>query len=108
MSLKLTLLGFVLARLLLFQSLAQTREVAPLDPYDTWKLASGARSATPAESLSLTPGFKAELVRSAQAGEDSWIAMAFDPQGRLILAREQKGLLRLEFNSGKATKMELI
>ncbi len=67
------------------------------DAYNSWQLAKpGAQSqATDPKDFTLLPGFKAELVRSAQPGEDSWVAMAFDPQGRLTLAREKKGLLRL-------------
>jgi putative heme-binding domain-containing protein len=69
------------------------------DAYNSWQLAKpGAQNqATEAATLSLPPGFKAELVRSAQPGEDSWVAMAFDEQGRLTLAKEKKGLLRLTF-----------
>jgi hypothetical protein len=69
------------------------------DAYNSWQLAKpGAQNqATDAASLSLLPCFKAELVRSAQPGEDSWVAMAFDEEGRLTLAKEKKGLLRLTF-----------
>src|SRR5262249_20625122 len=42
--------------------------------------------ATPAESLTLLPGFKAELIRSAEPGEGSWISMTIDPRGRLIIS----------------------
>lgn len=67
------------------------------DAYNSWQLAKpGTQSqATDPKELTLLPGFKAELVRSAQPGEDSWVAMAFDPQGRLTLSKEKKGLLRL-------------
>src|SRR5437763_15861874 len=37
--------------------------------------------ATPAESLAVLPGFKVELLRSAQTGEGSWVSMAVDPKG---------------------------
>ena len=40
---------------------------------------SGGKAATAAESLTVLDGFKVELLRSAQAGEGSWVAMAFDP-----------------------------
>jgi putative heme-binding domain-containing protein len=67
------------------------------DAYNSWQLAKpGAQSqATDPKDFTLLPGFKAELVCSAQPGEDSWVAMAFDPQGRVTLAKEKKGLLRL-------------
>ncbi len=70
-----------------------------VDAYNSWKLASGAAQATDPATFTLLPGFKAELVRSARPEEGSWIALAFDPQGRLTLSREKKGLLRLTFDS---------
>ena len=67
------------------------------DAYNSWQLAKpgSQNQATDPSGFTLQPGFRAELVRSAQPGEDSWVAMAFDPQGGLTLAREKKGLLRL-------------
>ena len=65
------------------------------DAYDSWKLALGVHVATDPATITLLRGFKAELVRSAQPEEGSWISMAFDPQGRLTLAREKRGLIRL-------------
>ena len=70
-----------------------------LDAYNSWKLARAGTAATDPSTFTLPPGFKAELVRSALPEEGSWVAMAFDPQGRLTLAREKKGLLRLTFES---------
>jgi putative heme-binding domain-containing protein len=80
------------------------------DAYNSWQLAKpGAQNqATDATTLSLPPGFKAELVRSAQPGEDSWVAMAFDEQGRLTLAKEKKGLLRLTLSGSGEQKIEVI
>lgn len=80
------------------------------DAYNSWQLAKpGAQNqATDAASLSLPPGFKAELVRSAQPSEDSWVAMAFDEQGRLTLAKEKKGLIRLTISGSGDQKIEVI
>lgn len=66
------------------------------DAYNSWQLAKRDRQsqATEVSQFILPAGFKVELIRSAQADEDSWVAMAFDPQGRLTLAMEKKGLLR--------------
>lgn len=68
------------------------------DAYNSWQLAKRDQQsrATDPSGFVLPAGFKAELVRSAQADEDSWVAMAFDPQGRVTLAREKRGLLRLD------------
>jgi putative heme-binding domain-containing protein len=78
------------------------------DAYNSWQLAKpGAQSqATDPKDFTLLPGFKAELVRSAQPGEDSWVAMAFDPQGRVTLAKEKKGLLRFDPKSGSMIEIE--
>jgi putative heme-binding domain-containing protein len=77
------------------------------DAYNSWQLAKHDQQSTatdPADFV-LTPGFKVELVRSAKADEDSWVAMAFDPQGRITLAREKRGLLRYD---PKTCAMEVI
>jgi len=80
------------------------------DAYNSWQLAKpGAQNqATAAASLTLLPGFNAELIRSAQPGEDSWISMAFDPQGRITLGKEKKGLLRLTLSGSGDQKVETI
>ncbi len=78
------------------------------DAYNSWQLAKpGAQSqATDPASFTLLPGFKAELIRSAQPNEDSWVALAFDPQGRVTLAKEKKGLLRLDPKDGSMLEIE--
>jgi putative heme-binding domain-containing protein len=80
------------------------------DAYNSWQLAKpGAQNqATDPSTLTLPPGFKAELIRSAQPGEDSWVSMAFDPQGRITLGKEKKGLLRLTLSGSGDQKMETI
>jgi putative heme-binding domain-containing protein len=72
------------------------------DAYNSWQLAKrGEQSgATDPSTLTLPPGFQAELIRSARPEEDSWVAMAFDPAGRITLAREKRGLLRFDPRSG--------
>ncbi|MBI3413954.1 MAG: heme-binding protein [Verrucomicrobia bacterium] len=80
------------------------------DAYNSWKLALGNNAATDPATFTLLPGFKAELIRSAQPDEGSWVSMAFDPQGRLTLAREKRGLIRLAFASpgNSVTNVEVI
>ncbi len=53
-------------------------------------------------------GFKIELLRSAQPEEDSWVSMAFDPQGRVTIACEKKGLLRMTLGKEQVEKVERI
>jgi len=49
-----------------------------------------APASTPAEELTVPPGFKAELLRSAKPEEGSWICMAIDNHGRLYIASQGK------------------
>src|SRR5512145_2088520 len=82
-----------LAQTLLHTALAAAVPVE--EDYNQWKRALGTNAATAAKHITAPPGFTVELLRSAQPGEGSWIALAFDPRGRLVVAREDRGLLRL-------------
>jgi putative heme-binding domain-containing protein len=67
-------------------------------------------TATPAESITIIPGFKVELIRSSQ-NEGSWVSMAIDPKGRLIISpQEGRGnMFRVTLSSaGQVDKMETI
>jgi putative heme-binding domain-containing protein len=66
--------------------------------------------ATPADSLKVAAGFKVELLRSSQPGEGSWVSMAVDPKGRLIVSPQDKEpMLRMTIGKdGKIAKMETI
>lgn len=64
-------------------------------PAGPWPDPFHARSATPAEKLTVALGFRVELVRSAGPDEGSWIALGFDPQGRAIVSRERASLARI-------------
>jgi len=78
------------------------------DAYNSWKLALSTNTATDPATFTLAKGFKAELIRSAQPGEGSWISLAFDPKGRLTLARENRGLLRATLGKKGVEKVEVI
>src|SRR5204863_7552088 len=70
-----------------------------------------AAEATPAEKLTTLPGFKVELLHSATKAEGSWICMAIDPKGRLIISPQgdKQPLLRVTLDkSGQVEKMEPI
>jgi hypothetical protein len=57
----------------------------------------------------MAPDFAIARLRTAGIDEDSWVSMAFDPEGRLTTAREEKGLIRLNFdNANNVTTVELI
>ncbi|PYL00050.1 MAG: heme-binding protein, partial [Verrucomicrobia bacterium] len=68
------------------------------------------RTATPAEKLDTIPGFKVELVRSAEPGEGSWVCMTVDPRGRLIVSPQgDEPILRFTLTpDGKIAKIETI
>ncbi|MGE3779031.1 MAG: hypothetical protein AB7F89_17735, partial [Pirellulaceae bacterium] len=66
--------------------------LAPTDDYEQWRRALG-DGAEPA-SFQIPDGFEIARVRAAQAEEGSWISLAFDPRGRLVIGREDRGLLR--------------
>ncbi len=74
-----------------------------------WGNVLGAPRATPAESLTLLPGFKAELLKSADRGEGSWICMTVDNQGRLIISpeKDEAPLLRITLGAdGQVARTE--
>lgn len=80
-------------------------------------LASIASSLLPAradvaapEALETLPGFKVELVRAADpATEGSWISIAKDPKGRLLVGGERKEpISRLTIKDGQVEKAEIL
>jgi putative heme-binding domain-containing protein len=69
------------------------------------------KAATPAEQLSARPGFRVELIHSAGTNEGSWISMAVDPKGRLIISPQddKQPLLRFTLaKDGQVAKIEPI
>lgn len=67
--------------------------------YHQWKRALTTGTAEDAATVQVAPGFAVDLVRSSQPGESSWISLAFDAEGRVVIGREGRdkkhGLLRL-------------
>lgn len=67
--------------------------------------------ATAAETLTVPPGFKVELIRTSEADEGSWISMAVDHKGRLIISPQddKQPLLRVTLTkAGQVGKVEPI
>lgn len=66
--------------------------------------------ATPPEALETLPGFKVELLRTADpATEGSWISITKDPKGRLVVGAEPKEpLSRFTITDGKVSKAEIL
>jgi putative heme-binding domain-containing protein len=68
-----------------------------------------APEATSAKSITVEPGFKVELLHSADVTEGSWISMAIDPKGRLIICPQNEGnLLRVTLSHGAVQQIESI
>lgn len=66
-----------------------------VEHYHQWKQALAVDTAVDPRTFKLPPGYAVELLRSAGKEEGSWISLAFDDRGRLIVGREDKGLLRM-------------
>ncbi len=65
-------------------------------------LEAAEREATAASAIAVMPGFEIERLHSAREGEGSWISLTFDPQGRIILSDDARGLRRLTLNPDPA------
>ena len=65
--------------------------------------AFAASASTPASELTVAPGFKVELLKSATDREGSWVSMAVDPKGRLYISPQAKapdgGIMRLTLDA---------
>jgi hypothetical protein len=77
------------------------------DNYEQWRQASGGSPASDPATFWIAPGFEIALVRSAEADEGSWVSMAFDPEGRLTIAREDQGLLRMTFDEARQSVIQV-
>lgn len=89
---------------------AAAQTAADIKHYDQWKLALKSGAVAQPVQISAPPGFDVRLVRTATADEGSWISLAFDPQGRAVIGREDRGLLRLTLDADGASvsKVETI
>ncbi len=81
-------------------------DISPFAEYNQWKEALGGDgkkvgSEGAARLSPLPPGFEIVKIRDALDAEGSWISMTIDPRGRLIVAQEQKGLLRLTLSDDR-------
>lgn len=65
------------------------------DNYEQWRQATNAAAVSSPGEFWVAPGFEITLLRAAQPDEGSWVSLAFDPRGRLTIAREDQGLLRM-------------
>jgi glucose/arabinose dehydrogenase len=84
--------------------------ITALDDYEQWKQALQTDQSTDPSSFLVAPGFQIELIRSAQKDEGSWVSMAFDPRGRIVIGREDRGLVRMTLaaDGRSITKVETV
>ncbi|MDG2222430.1 MAG: c-type cytochrome [Rubripirellula sp.] len=68
------------------------------DNYEQWKQALGDKPGPDPASFLLPAGFEIQLIRQAKPGEDSWVSLEFAPDGQLIIAKEKRGLLKMELS----------
>ncbi len=87
----------------------RSSKVEPTENYEQWRQAVAGKSVE-GNRFWTAPGFEISLVRTATSEEGSWVSMAFDPQGRLTIAREEKGLLRMTLDepAKSVEKVEVI
>ena len=69
--------------------------LSAFENYEQWQQSKGEVADKHRPKFWLAPGFEITELRVAQPDEGSWIAMAFDDQGRLTVSREDVGLLRM-------------
>jgi putative heme-binding domain-containing protein len=71
--------------------------------YEQWRLAQKSGAVADPAAIAVLPGFQIELVHVARPEEGSWISLAFDPRGRMVIGREDKGLIRLTLADDRRT-----
>ena len=64
---------------------------------ESWKLAQ--EQFTSVDMITVPERFVVDLVRSANEGEGSWIALAFDDKNQLYVSKEDKGIVRYTLDS---------
>lgn len=86
------------------------RDIAidPFENYEQWQQAKGGGGTAP--RFFVAAGFEITQLRVAQPDEGSWISMAFDENGRLLIGREDHGFLKMTFDdsSKSASSVQMI
>ena len=68
--------------------------INPFDDYTQWKRALDMSAGTHPAAFQVLPGFEIERLRSARPDEGSWISLAIDRKGRIVIGKEDQGILR--------------
>ena len=84
--------------------------IGPWDKLPRAGFAGVGTEATPAEQISVLPGFKIERLYSVpKEKEDSWVSMTVDPKGRLIVSGQAGPMFRVTVGAKpEDTKVEKI
>src|SRR5262245_57778611 len=80
----------------------RSAEISPFDNYEQWQQAKGS-AVDKGPKFWIAPGFEVSRIRQAAPDEGSWIALAFDRQGRATISREDTGLLRMTLTADRGT-----
>ena len=88
----------------------QAIEINPFDDYTQWMRALGEAPDSEPGQFQTVPGFEVRLIRAAAPDEGSWVSLTIDPQGRFVIGREDKGLLRMTLadDGDRVAKVETI
>ena len=87
-------------------NITMSPKVSVFDEYNQWKEAVSGSADKELASFQVADGFQFELLYSAQPNQGSWVSMELDDKGRILLGREDVGILRLTLpkdRSGMAT-----
>ena len=76
-------------------SIKRSPNVSVFDEYNQWEEAVSGSAAKEFASFQIPDGFEIELVYSAKLEHGSWVSMATDDQGRILLGKEDTGIQRL-------------
>ena len=76
-------------------SIERSPNVSVFDEYNQWEEAVSGSAEKEFASFQIPDGFEIELVYSAKPEHGSWVSMATDDRGRILLGKEDSGILRL-------------
>ena len=83
-------------------------DIDRFDDYTQWKRASNAKEGTNPTTFKVKPGYEVTLLRTAAKNESSWVSMTFDAKGRVLIGREDQGILRMTLGENEVAKVESI
>ena len=76
-------------------NIKRSPSISVFDEYNQWEEAISGSAEKELVSFQIADGFEIDLVYSAKPEHGSWVSMAIDDQGRILLGKEDSGILRL-------------